>query len=526
MKKRLFLAGLWFALLLTGCVNRVDQPSRAAQKDLNYSESYLPPEFPDRERIVKIAKALKGTEAYYENCKEEHQLPGIAFGVVVDDSLILSGGLGTINVASGEAVTSRSLFRIASMTKSFTAMAILKLRDEGVLSLIDPVSRFIPELTNLSYLTGDATPLTIYNLLTMTAGFPEDNPWGDRFLDISEKSLLEQVSLGISFSSVPSQQYEYSNLGYGLLGIIILRVSGISFQDYISLNILKPLGMLHSYWEFAEVPKNLLALGYRLDKKRWVEEPLLHDGAFGSMGGLITSIEDFSKYISFHLSAWPPRSTPETGPVKRSTLREMHQMFNPRFYTSSERFGDPGAFIMRGYGFGLVSMKDQQGIVEVGHNGGLPGFGSNYMFYPQYGIGIMAFSNLTYVGSTVQAYNYQVIGSLIEKDLFVPRQILVSSILQKRKEQVTELIRTWDPELEKNILAANFYLDQSRENRMEEVNGFLRGIGDVISIGPLIPENQLRGSFTIMGSIDSLEVYFTLSPETNPKVQWLSFHPV
>jgi len=204
----------------------------------------------------------------------------------------------------------------------------------------------------------------------------------------------------------------------------------------------------------------------------------------------------------------------------------MHQMLNPRFYTNSKRFGDPAASIIRGYGFGLVSMKDQQGIVEVGHNGGLPGYGSNYMFYPQYGIGIMAFSNLTYVGSTVQACNYQLIGSLIDKELFIPRQIQVSPILQERKEQVADLIISWDPELEKNILAANFYLDQSRDSRMEEVNGFLKGIGDVVSIGPLIPENQLRGSFTIIGSKNNLEVYFTLSPKTNPKVQWLSFHPV
>lgn len=449
----------------------------------------------------------------------------MAYGLVVDDTLVFSGGQGTIDPLTKKLVTRHSLFRIASMTKSFTAMAILKLRDEGKLSLADPASFYIPALAHLEYLSSDATPIILFNLLTMTAGFPEDNPWGDRFLDISDESLLEQVSQGISFSSIPSQQYEYSNLGYGLLGNIISRISGISFQEYISLNILKALGMQNSYWEFAETPENLLAQGYRLDKESWVEEALLHDGAFGSMGGLITSIEDFSKYIAFHLSAWPARSTPEIGPVKRSTVREMHQMFNPRFYTNSKRFSDPTASIMRGYGFGLVSMKDQQGIVEVGHNGGLPGFGSNYMFYPQYGIGIMAFSNLTYVGSTVQACNYQLIGSLIEKELFVSRQIQVSPILQERKDQVAEWIRSWDPELEKNILSANFYLDQSRESRMEEVNGFLKGIGEINSIGPLLPENQLRGSFNIIGSKDSLEVFFTLSPETNPKVQWLSFQP-
>ena len=123
---------------------------------------------------------------------------------------------------------------------------------------------------------------------------------------------------------------------------------------------------------------------------------------------------------------------------------------------------------MRAYGFGLVAMKDHEGIVEVGHNGGLPGFGSSYMFYPQYGIGIMAFSNLTYVGGTVRTANYKVMEELISQGLFIPRRLPVSDILELRKEQVTQLILNWDPELEKEIVAANLYLDISREQRMNE----------------------------------------------------------
>jgi CubicO group peptidase (beta-lactamase class C family) len=129
------------------------------------------------------------------------------------------------------------------MSKSFTAMAILKLRDEGLLALSDPAQKYLPELEHLTYLTADAAPLTIFNLLTMTAGFPEDNPWGDRFLDISDDALLEQVKEGIPFSTLPSLHYEYSNLGYGLLGQIIRQVSGMPYQEYITANILHPLGM-------------------------------------------------------------------------------------------------------------------------------------------------------------------------------------------------------------------------------------------------------------------------------------------
>lgn len=487
-----------------------------------FSSDYRPPGFIQKDRMENTRKLLTGSHHHYERILESQHLPGLAYGLVVDDSLIFWGGSGIANLENGDAVTEHTLFRIASMTKSFTAMAIVRLRDEGSLCLSDPVSRYLPEFEQLTYLSSDASPVSIFNLLTMTAGFPEDNPWGDRFLDMSNEALSEQVRQGISFSNVPSTGYEYSNLGYGLLGQIITRVSGMPYQDYISRHILRPLGMNHTYWEYEEAPSELLAQGYRWEDGKWVNEEMLHDGAFGAMGGLITSISDFSKYIAFHLSAWPARSDPDTGPLKRSSLREMHRMNNPRFHVDAERFGDSVHPIIRGYGFGLVSMLDHEGIVEVGHNGGLPGFGSSYMFYPQQGIGIMAFSNLTYVGGTLRSANYQVMKELVRDDLFLPRKLPVSHILKQRKAQVLELIQTWDPELEEEIVAANLYLDISRERRIQESRELFSQLGRIKHVGPLIPENQLRGSFMIEGEEMNLKVYFTLSPEAEPRVQWLT----
>ena len=508
-------------MLLVAC-SRPYSAESSPQTTLKVNQQYTAPYFKEPERIPLITKALSEAHQYYEECSRLKHLPGVAYGLVVDDTLTFSGGFGTIDPNSGEAVTEQSLFRIASMTKSFTAMAILKLRDEGKLSLSDPVSLYFPGLGDLEYPTSDATPISIYNLLTMTAGFPEDNPWGDRFLDIEPEILMDKINEGIPFSTVPSQHYEYSNLGYGLLGQVVSIVSGEPYQEYISKNILEPLGMKHTLWEFSGAPEKLLALGYRWENESWIQEPLLHDGAFGAMGGLITSIADFSKYVSLHLSAWPPRSEPDTGPVKRSTLREMHRMNNPRLYSDPERFEGSSQSIMFGYGFGLRIIKDHQGVVEVGHNGGLPGFGSSYMFYPEHGIGIMAFGNLSYSGGVVRSANYKVIESLIDQGLFHPRTLSISPILDERKEQVAELIRHWDPQLEKEIVAPNLYLDISRELRMNEARDLLGRCGEILSVGPVDPENQLRGSFLIEGSQGNLEVYFTLSPEAEPRVQWIT----
>ena len=102
-----------------------------------------------------------------------------------------------------------TVFRIASMTKSFTAMAILKLRDEGKLSLDDPVERYVPELKALAYPTSDSPRTTIRHLLSHAAGFPEDNPWGDQQLSVADDQMSAMMRAGIPFSNAPGIAYAY-----------------------------------------------------------------------------------------------------------------------------------------------------------------------------------------------------------------------------------------------------------------------------------------------------------------------------
>ena len=146
-------------------------------------------------------------------------VPGAAWGIVVDGELAHAGATGLRDVAAKAPVDADTVFRIASMTKSFTAMSILKLRDEGKLSLDDPAERYVPEMKGLAYPTTDSPRITIRHLLSHSTGFPEDNPWGDQpARAISEDQLSRMLRGGIPFSNAPGIAYEYSNYGFAILG--------------------------------------------------------------------------------------------------------------------------------------------------------------------------------------------------------------------------------------------------------------------------------------------------------------------
>ena len=487
--------------------------------------TYQPPAFTDADRLKKLEAAFPIVEKLYRERAEKFHYPGLAFGIVLDGKLVYSGGFGYTNVAKKTLATPKSLFRIASMTKSLTAMAILKLRDEGRLRLDDPAENYIPELKSHKYLTADAPRITVRNLMTHSAGFPEDNPWGDRQLADSDADLLKLIKDGISNANVPSFAYEYSNLGFAMLGHIITVVSGKPYQQYITETILKPLGMNDTQWEYTRVPADKLALGYRWQDENWLEEPLLHDGSYGAMGGLITSIEDFSKYVALHQAAWPPSNTTDNGPVKRSSVREMQQpwTFSGLFAQAKNSAGQvcPTA---SGYGYGLGWSQNCVGRVSVGHSGGLPGFGSQWRIMPDYGLGVIAYGNLTYAG--LGSVNTAVLDTLVAIGKLQPRQLPVSSILAQRKAELVKLLPNWTNAEQSGIFAENFFPDKSLAIRRKAVQDLYAKAGKIERVGELIPENQLRGHFLLEGEKANIDVFFTLTPEKPALIQQLDLREV
>src|SRR5688572_6527257 len=298
-------------------------PIAACAQPARMSSAAPPAKFADPNRLAKLRAAFPEIDRLMREFAERSRVPGIAYGIIVDGQIAHTGTAGFRNTASRAPVDSATVFRIASMTKSFTAVGILQLRDAGRLSLDDPAERYVPELAGLRYPTSDAPRITIRNLLTHSAGFPEDNPWGDQQLAATNEEMARMMRGGIPFSNAPGVTYEYSNYGFAIRGRIIANVSGMPYPRYIDERVLKPLGMTVTTLEAASVPESRLALGYRRQDDAWLEEKQLPDGAFRAMGGILTSIGDLSRWVTFMLDAWPPRDGAESGPLRRSSLREM-----------------------------------------------------------------------------------------------------------------------------------------------------------------------------------------------------------
>ena len=487
--------------------------------------TYQAPVFEDATRLQKIEKTFPAIEKIFQDYAVARQLPGVAFGIILDGKLVFSKGMGYVDLAKKTSATPQSAFRIASMTKSFTAMAIMQLRDAGKLRLDDPAHLYIPELKKVALLTADAPQITVRNLISHSAGFPEDNPWGDRQLADTEAELTQLIEQGVSFANVSGVAYEYSNLGFAMLGRIITKITGKPYQQYITEAILRPLGMNYTYWEYSKVPAPLFAHGYRWQGGAWQEETPLHDGSHGAMGGLITTIEDFAKYAALHLSAWPPRNEADNGPLKRSSLREMHQpatfsALNPNFKYPDGRICPTTV----SYCYGLNHTRDCEGRVYVGHSGGLPGFGSQWRMLPEYGLAIVSHANLTYAG--MGAPNLEALDNIVKSANLQPRQLPASVILNDRKTQLIKLLPDFRNAPQSELFAENFFADYSEAQLRKTFQDLYAKVGPIKNITALIPENQLRGKFLLEGTRANIEIFFTLTPEKTPLIQQLDVKEV
>ena len=498
--------------------------ARAEAQDARTGSRAPAPAFPDADRVAKLTSAIPEIDRLMRAFAERARVPGIAYGIIVDGRVIHIGTAGLRNIETNAPVDTQTVFRIASMTKSFTALSILQLRDAGKLSLDDPAERYVPELKRLRYPTSDAPKITIRHLLSHSAGFPEDNPWGDQQLAATEGELSAMIRRGIPFSTSPGTSYEYSNFGFAILGRVVANVSGMPYARYVKQRVLDPLGMRVTTLEKSQVPESRLAHGYRRQDDRWLEEPQLPDGSFGPMGGMLTSVNDLGKWVAFMLDAWPPRDGPERGPVRRASVREMQQVVR---YNGGSAVRDSAGvtFSAGGYGMGLGVRQNCFYNVSVSHSGGLPGFGSLMRWLPEYGVGIVALGNLTYTGWG--GVSGQVMEALSRTGGLVPRQPLPAPVLTARREQVSRLVLRWSDALADSLGAMNLYLDESKPRRRAALESLVkRAGGECRDEGPFVLENALRGQWRMRCRDGDLRVSITLAPTEPALVQYLGVTPM
>ncbi|MBO9697736.1 MAG: beta-lactamase family protein [Sphingopyxis sp.] len=461
-------------------------------------------------------------DALFAKYQAEAHVPGMVYGVVSDGRLAYVKGIGVQNIADKRPVTPDSLFRIASMTKAFTALSILKLRDDGKLRLDDMAEQYVPEMKGWTYPTKDSPRIRVRDLLQHVGGFVTDDPWGDRQQVLPQDEFTKMIAAGVPFSRVPQSAHEYSNFGYALLGRIVANASGMAYADYVRQTILTPLGMTSSGFDAPKAPKARYALGYRWENERWTAEPEMIDGAFNSMGGLQVSANDYARWVAFLLSAWPARDDADNGPVKRSTVREIAQGLN--FVAVTNRIGASGATACKqaaAYGMGWRVAQDCDLGLTLAHGGGYPGYGSHVMLMPDHGVAVFALANRTYAGPSAPAWDAAV--AMDKAGLLETRPVPVSAAIAEAYAAARAAYAAGDLGPLQGRLAMNFLLDRSADNWKAEFAKLKAEVGECPADEPLAPTGAMSAAFRLDCEKGKLDGQLLLAPTKPSAVQALRF---
>jgi len=467
------------------------------------------------DRIEQLGPSL---DPLFETFRREAHVPGLAFGIVADGRLAYVQTLGSRTLDPYEIVTPDSLFRIASMSKAFTALAILKLRDEGRLSLDALAETYVPELRGWRYPTGDSPRIRVRDLLSHAGGFVTDDPWGDRQQVLSEVEFSRMLRQGVLFTRAPGTAYEYSNFGYALLGRIVTNVSGRPYKDYIEREIMRPLGMESTGYDIFAAPQDRRALGWRWENEAHAREPDMAHGTFGAMGGVQTSARDYARWVAFLLSAWPARDGPERGPVRRASVRELAQGLN--FPAVARRPGDPESCPQAAaYGMGMRVAMDCDLGLTLAHGGGYPGYGSYLLLMPERGIAIFAFANRTYAGPSAPVWAAAV--ALHRQQLLAAPARPVSDALALMYHYAGDIWQRGNLEGARERLAMNFLMDRSAENWARELARLKEAAGACDTSAPVTATGALSGRFTWTCERATLRGELLLAPNRPPAIQAL-----
>lgn len=419
------------------------------------SESmFLFDELPEREALVSAVNDVFSRRA------ASQAAPGARFVVFDASGLVLDGSFGTAG-AAGTPPAPWSRFRVASCTKSFTAAAVLKLRDSQLLSLDTPITDYVPELTPVLP-SGSPEAPTLRMLLSMAGGLPTDDPWADRQESLSNEAFRDVLRTGVRFATAPGTRYEYSNLGYALLGQVIEAASGRSYCDFVTENLLTPLGLNETGFDPAAVPKGRLATGYCRVGEEWMALPTTGPGAFSSIGGIVTTTSDLARWAGWLCSAFHP--TPDDGgPLSSASRREMQRIHCPIEPEATDKLR------LKGYGYGLVIENHMDFGPIVNHSGGYPGFSSHMRWSPRTRIGIVAVENATYSGASTPAS--EVLDLILAAATIKtgPNPAAPQAIKRLAEGLESLLTQGWDQSTADMIFLDNVPLDRSYQQRAVEL---------------------------------------------------------
>jgi CubicO group peptidase (beta-lactamase class C family) len=332
---------------------------------------------------AQTATALKEFRSTFAKEVKDAGIVGSTFMFLKDNKVIAEEFAGSANLAKNQPVDENTIYHWASNTKPFTGIAIMQLRDRGLLKLDDPVTKYLPELRQVHNAYGSMDDITIRHLMTHSSGFRNPTwPWDQgKDWEPFEPTEYSQLVAMFPFTEIlfrPGSKFSYSNPAIIFLGKIIEKLSGDDYEVYVDKNILKPLEMYRSY--FDATPYHLLK--YR-SHSYYVESGKRTEGRFDantgitvSNSGLNSPVADMTKYLNF-LVGDPNKTEVYDGVLKRSSLEEM---WRPQIKTEVDANGNKGFTT----DIGLIFFLDTTiSPTHLGHGGDQNGFISYIDFDPK-----------------------------------------------------------------------------------------------------------------------------------------------
>jgi CubicO group peptidase (beta-lactamase class C family) len=335
----------------------------------------------------------------------KHQVPGLAVAVAIDGAEVYAEGFGEREIGMGAPVTPDTVFGVASVTKSFTALAIMQLVEAGRLAVEDPVTRYLPEFRTPD---PEATrAITIHHFLTHTAGFP---PLPSRFFAFARSmegdsaagskpawaadhaptdtydDLMDYLAEGgYNMLGPPGAQFSYCNEGFALLGAIIERVSGEGYEPYVHRHILEPAGMTRSGYAVAQLRTFPEVVTFHAARENDGQREIyaapnwLYSPVWSSAGSLNTTVRDLLRYLEIY------RTGGMVGAERLLSADGVARMTTPHAPRSSPETS---------YGYGLAVIPDYHGVRMIRHGGGRKGISADVTIVPERGFTAAAIANL------------------------------------------------------------------------------------------------------------------------------------
>lgn len=445
----------------------------------------------------------------------EYPAPDIVFGVVNREGEV---AIERVVGHTHPTVAAQDLvFRIASLTKSFTAAATLVLRDAKAVRLEDTVADLLPFLAEAR--GWNPQVVQVRDLLTMTAGFCEDNPWADRQGGLDGEDFRRMLIQEVAAVRPPAVRYEYSNLSYAILGLIIEEVAGIPYGQFVGEELLMPLGMSSTTFQPDSATARRLVPGFHRCDGAWLPDDADGVGAFSAMGGLFSSPADICRWMRFLMEDGDAAVA-----LSKRSVREMQRSHvTASLISEPTTMATPPRATATGYGFG-VKVDLIAGVGDVcGHSGGYPGYGCQMAWHRGSGTGLVVVANARY--HPVWDITRDLVAAAARRT--AERSKPVPADLRKMRDAVESLSVEWNRELSGTLFASNVEADTGLTRlraQFEEV---------AAEFGPFAESDQppdvaspTHMTWRRRGQGGEVSLTVSLTPESPPRIQRLIVTPV